>query len=116
MWELRQDDKSEEGYSIMMATEAIEFERREMVDRGWDIHHDVLAFKDGELAVAAQCYLSLARKQGQGVSIPDSALPRGWPTTMDASAWRPSGLAKVNILRAASLLAAEWDRLHATGA
>ena len=105
------------GVPRMNALECLDFERREMVALGQTTVRDIENYPNGELVAMALCYIALARKQsGEPPSRLDTSRPRGWPSNVDEQLWKPSGLAKTNVMRAMGLLAAEWDRLHATGA
>ena len=88
------------------------FERRELIDSGWSTNFVATKYGEGEMLAAAQCYITLARRQEDGKGEVGHDAPRGWPLHLD---WNPSVLPKNNILKAMALLSWEWDRLHATG-
>lgn len=78
---------------------------------------------NGELLVAAECYITLAKAQQKGVKplvakllgTPDDpgTPPTSWP--WDVRGWNPHAIAKNNLRSAGVLIALEWDRLDQTG-
>lgn len=82
-------------------------ERRRQVEvEGWTPAHDD-EHANGELLLAANCYVQFAYDVEDGHALPD--VPNGWP--WDASWWKPSGDPARNLVKAGALIAAEIDRL-----
>jgi hypothetical protein len=102
----------------MDGIETIAGELRTLTEEwGWTISHNIAEFPGGELVSMAGCYMALAKVQtAKGtLELVSNQTPRNWPKDVDTRWWKPSVFPKVNLGRAAALLAAEWDRLHSTG-
>lgn len=85
------------------------FERRfQIVGLGYTPQHDD-QHVNGELARAANCYVSVARLAAKGRDVTAIEPPSAWPLGFT---WRPAASAKENLIKAAALLAAEFDRLE----
>lgn len=93
----------------MRALEMIAAERGRQVEQGYTEAHDD-AHRDGSLAAAAECYLSVAAIQIRtGRAAPACFVPRDWP--WERQDWKNPADPVDALVKAAALLAAEADRL-----
>lgn len=88
----------------------IAVERRAQIDR-WGLDHDD-EHKAGELLLAALCYFQDARRI-ERVEPVDLGVPPLWP--FEPESWRPSHDPVRELVKAGALIAAEIDRLRASG-
>jgi hypothetical protein len=94
--------------SAMTGIQMIEAERvRQVQVEGWTAEHDDL-HDSGELAAAAECYVSLAADQEANMSRIE-AVPVQWP--FENKWWKPGDQLR-NLARAGALIAAEIDRIQ----
>jgi hypothetical protein len=103
-------DTPSEGGGVMGGADLIAAERQRQVEaEGWTTHHDDWEHRDGELVLAAFCYLTKYGALINGERCGDPDPPDGWP--WDASWWKPSSPIR-NLVKAGALIAAEIDRLQ----
>lgn len=99
----------------MNAVEMLQQEMRAAAERG-----PKPVSGEGQNLLAARCYLELAWGQVEGAigvdEFADGKIPppgSEWPWGIEE--WDPHVLAKVNVKKAAGLLAGEWERLQRLG-
>lgn len=86
----------------MTGVEMIEAEReRQISSEGWTFEHDD-DHAEGELALAAQCYVMESVQPGEGYAL--------WP--WESRWWKPSNDPIRNLVKAGALIAAEIDRVQ----
>ena len=93
--------------------ELITEERKRQIEvEGWDIERDVKVHKDGELAIAAVCYiLDVNQHQVFNHYISDFKPCELWP--WDIEWWKPTPNDPIRqLVKAGALIAAEIDRLQ----
>lgn len=94
--------------------------RRQIHEEKWTAEHDD-SHINGELAVAAACYLRGSKSSGtirtsEGLSYFEKHVPGSmwyvikWP--WDAGSWKPTPNRVRNLVKAAALIVAEIDRLQ----
>jgi len=77
---------------------------------GWTAKHDDI-HRNGELALAANCYAEMAYYQiGTSFERASHMASRAWPFEM--SWWKPCIDPQDNLIKAGALIAAEIDRLN----
>lgn len=84
--------------------------RRQVITEGWTVDHDD-AHTNDELVRAAVVYLTF--REGRPPWWAADAVPAIWP--FEPEAWKASGEAGPNLVKAGALIAAELDRLQRAG-
>lgn len=90
----------------LSALEVLSERVRQVEEKGFDVAHDQ-RHTNGELAVAAQCYLDAALQLMSDLPLAEVA-PTNWPFS-DAE-WKPCISSRGNLLKAAALIVAQMDR------
>lgn len=96
----------------MNSLERVAAERAKQ-EQKWGAEHDD-SHVYGELAAAGECFARYARvqilqyKTGTKPFLP--AFPTRWP--FEPEAWKPADNPKENLIKAAAMLLAEYDRLE----
>lgn len=93
----------------------VEERLRQLLVEGHTVEHDDEHY-DGELLEAARCYVTSADATYYGPTNvtfsdgyrPNEGVPHGWP--WEPEAWKPTGDAIRDLVKAGALIAAEIDR------
>lgn len=98
------------GASGWVAAEILAERRRQIEEEGWSLKRDDILHRNGELVLAASCYVKIAgfNQASHRDRYQTSRAPISWPWADEW--WKPKN-PRSDLIRAAALIVAEIERL-----